>query len=114
MREIGVGLIGTGFMGRAHAFAYRAVPGIFPGSLRPALQAVADVDGAAAENAARRFGFRRAMTDWRALVADPEVEIVSVTAPNRCIARWRWRRSPRASTSTAKNRWRRRPRKRGR
>jgi len=33
MRDIGVGVIGTGFMGKAHSFAYRAVAGIFPGGL---------------------------------------------------------------------------------
>ena len=38
MREIGVGIIGTGFMARAHALAYRAVAGVFPDSLRPVLQ----------------------------------------------------------------------------
>jgi predicted dehydrogenase len=82
MREIGIGLIGTGFMGKAHAFAYRAVAGIYPDSLRPVLQIVADVNGPAAEKAASQFGFRRSLTDWRALVADPEVEIVSITTPN--------------------------------
>ena len=44
MRDIGVGVIGTGFMGKAHSFAYRAVAGIFPGSLRPVLQSVADIN----------------------------------------------------------------------
>src|SRR3954468_20611489 len=82
MREIGIGLIGTGFMGKAHAFAYRAVAGIYPDSLRPVLRAVADVNGPAAEKAASQFGFRCSLTDWRALVADPEVEIVSITTPN--------------------------------
>ena len=82
MREIGVGIIGTGFMGRAHAMAYRAVAGIFADSLRPVLQTVADVNGVAAEKAAAQFGFRRWRQDWRMLVEDPEVEIVSITTPN--------------------------------
>jgi predicted dehydrogenase len=82
MREIGVGIIGTGFMGRAHALAYRAVAGVFPDSLRPVLQVVADTNAAAAENAAQQFGFRRWRTDWRELVSDPSVEIVSITTPN--------------------------------
>src|SRR5581483_6764129 len=81
-RDIGVGVIGTGFMGKAHSFAYRAVAGIFPGSLRPVLQSVADINEDAAEQAARQFGFRRWRTDWRALVDDPDVEVVSITAPN--------------------------------
>mgnify|MGYP000950772222 CR=1 FL=1 len=83
MREIGVGVIGTGFMGKAHTFAYRAVAGIFPGSLQPVLHCVADIDQAAAAGAAAQLGFRRATTDWRDLVADPLVEIVSITSPNK-------------------------------
>src|SRR4051794_9245505 len=81
MREIGIGLIGTGFMGKAHAFAYRAVAGIYPDSLRPVLQAVADVNGPAAEKAASQFGFRRSLADWRVLVADPEVEMYALLHP---------------------------------
>src|SRR5258707_858877 len=82
MRDIGVGVIGTGFMGKAHSFAYRAVAGIFPGSLRPVLQSVADINGGAAEQAAKQFGFLRWRTDWRALVEDPDIEVVSITTPN--------------------------------
>jgi predicted dehydrogenase len=82
MREIGVGVIGTGFMGKAHSFAYRAVAGIFPGSLRPVLQSVADINGRAAEQAAKQFGYLRQRTDWRNLVEDQEIEIVSITTPN--------------------------------
>jgi predicted dehydrogenase len=80
--EIGVGIIGTGFMGRAHATAYRAAPAIFPLARRPVLEIVADSDAAGAERAHRAFGFRRVTTDWRALIADPAVAIVCITAPN--------------------------------
>jgi predicted dehydrogenase len=82
MRDIGVGLIGTGFMGRAHAIAYQAVAGIFPDSLKPELIAVADVDGPAARRAASQFGFQRGETDWHRLIADPAIEIISITTPN--------------------------------
>jgi len=82
MRDIGIGVIGTGFMGKAHATAYRAVSGLFPGNLTPVLQAVADIDGRAAQAAAQQYGFQRALTNWRDLVADPAVEIVAITTPN--------------------------------
>src|SRR6516164_1886097 len=82
MRDIGVGIIGTGFMGRAHGLAYRAVSGIFPTTLRPVLEIVADNNGEAAERACRQLGFKRATADWRTLVADPAIEIVSITTPN--------------------------------
>jgi predicted dehydrogenase len=82
MAEIGVGIIGTGFMGKAHAIGYRAVAGLFPGVLRPRLEVVADVNERAAVEAAAQFGFRRHTPDWRDLVADPTVAIVSITTPN--------------------------------
>ncbi|HWA80248.1 MAG TPA: Gfo/Idh/MocA family oxidoreductase [Acetobacteraceae bacterium] len=81
MPDIGVGIIGTGFMGRAHAMAYRAVPGIFAPALRPVLEMIADSDAAGAERAFHAFGFRRMTTDWRALIADPSVSIVCITTP---------------------------------
>ena len=82
MRDIGVGIIGTGFMGRAHGLAYRAVSGIFPTTLRPVLEIVADNNGEAAERARRQLGFKRATPNWQELVADPAIEIVSITTPN--------------------------------
>ncbi len=82
MRDIGVGIIGTGFMGRAHALAYRAVAGIFPLELRPVLEVVADNDLGAGKRAHRQLGFKRVTGEWRELVHDPAVEIVSITTPN--------------------------------
>jgi predicted dehydrogenase len=82
MRDIGVGIIGTGFMGKAHAFAYRAVAGIFPVKLMPILEMVADNNVEAAERAYRQLQFTRMTADWKELVASPKVEIVSITTPN--------------------------------
>jgi predicted dehydrogenase len=82
MREIGVGVIGTGFMGKAHAMAYRAVSSHFPDGMRPVLQAVADNVAPAAEAAAAQFGFRTWHADWRAVIDDPAVGIISITTPN--------------------------------
>jgi predicted dehydrogenase len=82
MRDIGIGVIGTGFMGRAHALAYRAVSGIFPLELRPVLEIVADNNPEAGRKAHRQLGFKRMTEDWRELVTDPAIEIVSITTPN--------------------------------
>jgi predicted dehydrogenase len=82
MRDIGVGIIGTGFMGKAHAFAYRAVAGIFPTPIRPVLEIVADNNREAGERAHRQLGFKRMTANWRELVEDPAIEIVSITTPN--------------------------------
>lgn len=82
MRDIGVGIIGTGFMGKTHALAYRAVAGVFPEVPRPNLVAVADINEAAAHRAREQFGFARSTNDWRSLVSDPDIQIISITTPN--------------------------------
>jgi predicted dehydrogenase len=82
MTEIGIGLIGTGFMGQVHALAFNQVGPTFAPKLRPRLEVVADVDAGIAGHAAARYGFARSTDDWRGLVADPRVEIVAITSPN--------------------------------
>jgi predicted dehydrogenase len=81
-KELGIGLIGTGFMGKAHAFAYRAALAAFPDIPVPRLEMIADVDHGVASTAARQYGFARATSDWRALVSDPGIDVVSITTPN--------------------------------
>ncbi|GBQ86350.1 Gfo/Idh/MocA family protein [Asaia krungthepensis] len=80
-KSLRVGLIGTGFMGKAHALSYQAAGSVFDDISRPVLHAVADIDGARAEQFRNQFGFQKAMTEWRDLVADPEIDIVSITTP---------------------------------
>jgi predicted dehydrogenase len=82
MRDIGVGIIGTGFMGKAHGLAYRTVAGIFPLALKPVLEMVADNNAQAGERAYKQLGFKRVTDNWKELVADPKIEIVSITTPN--------------------------------
>ncbi len=81
-RELGIGLIGTGFMGKAHAFAYRAALAAFPDIPVPRLEMIADVDEASAAKAARQYGFARSSANWRDLVTDPRIDVVSITTPN--------------------------------
>lgn len=81
-KELGIGLIGTGFMGKAHAFAYRAAQAAFPDIPVPRLEMIADVDEALATRAAHQYGFARASGDWRVLVSDPRIDVVSITTPN--------------------------------
>ena len=82
MKEIGIGLIGTGFMGKAHAIAYRTALSAFPDIPAPRLVAVADVNADAAQKAAHQYGFETASGDWRQLIANPAVQAVSITTPN--------------------------------
>ena len=79
---IGVGLIGTGYMGKCHALAWTGVKAVFGNGPRPRLVHLAEVDASLAAQRADEFGFARSTGDWRELIADPEVEVVSVTTPN--------------------------------
>jgi predicted dehydrogenase len=74
-------LIGTGYMGKCHALAWGAVRAVFGDG--PAIRRVAlcEVEEGLARSRADAFGFETATADWKALVANPEVEIVSITAP---------------------------------
>ena len=81
MAEVGIGLVGSGFMGRCHALAFRAAPGLFDLPLVPRLEFLADIDQAAAQTAARALGFARATGDWRTLIDDPRVQLVDITTP---------------------------------
>lgn len=82
MKRLGIGLIGTGFTGRAHALAFRTVSGVFALPAQVELEMLADASQADAEQAARSRCFKRATADWMALVNDPAVDIVAITTPN--------------------------------
>src|SRR5262245_37727943 len=81
VREIRIGLIGAGFMGRAHTIAYREVAAVFDLPAAPLLELIAEIDQRTAATAARKLGFRRATDDWRQLVQDSAVDVVDITAP---------------------------------
>ncbi len=80
--SLGFGLIGSGFMGRAHALALSTVATVFDDVAPPRRVLVADADAAAADRAAHSLGFERATGDWQALVADPEIDVVDICTPN--------------------------------
>ncbi len=82
MKKVRIGLIGAGFMGKSHAVAFRNVPLVFSPSAEPVLELLAEVDEETARKAASALGFRRWSGDWRALVTDPEIDVVDITTPN--------------------------------
>ncbi|ATJ84694.1 Gfo/Idh/MocA family protein [Halomonas beimenensis] len=82
MKALNIGLIGTGFMGKAHAIALKAAPTVFSLPALPVCDLLAEVDDEMAARKARELGFARSTGDWRALVADPEVDVVDICAPN--------------------------------
>lgn len=81
--RLNIGLIGSGFMGQAHADAYRRAAMFYPDlPKRPHLYALADQDQAMAERHAAKLGAEKAYGDWRELVNDPQVDVVDITSPN--------------------------------
>lgn len=80
---IGVGLIGTGFMGKCHAMAWNAVRIAFGDAPEIRLVHLGEASAALAEQRAREFGFAKASGDWRAVIADAEVDVISLTTPNQ-------------------------------
>lgn len=80
---LGVGVIGAGWLGDVHARAWGRLRHHYSDlGVTPRFVAVADAVPGALEAAGAKHGFERAYGDWRELVADPDVEVVSVTAPN--------------------------------
>ncbi len=82
MEEIGIGLIGTGFMGKTHALAYRAVRAVMGDVPACRLELLCDTPAERVHQMAEQFGFARSTADWRALIADSKVDLVSITTPN--------------------------------
>jgi predicted dehydrogenase len=81
-RQIGVGVVGLGWMGRVHASSYRRVLEHFPDlGVVPRLVVAADVSAQRRVHA-ERVGFARTAQEWRAVVEDPAVDAVSITLPN--------------------------------
>ena len=81
MTQIGIGIVGGGYMGKAHAVAMAAVGAVFETALRPCLEMVCATSDASAERYRTAYGFNRATTDWRVLVSDPAVEAVIIASP---------------------------------
>jgi predicted dehydrogenase len=83
MRKLNVGMIGGGFMGKAHSLAYAGMPMFFwPAPAIPHRKAIADVSDAMAKEAADRYGFDSYYSDWRRLIEDPDIDIIDIVTPN--------------------------------
>ena len=83
LREIGVGMLGYAFMGKAHSNAFRKIGYMtWPPPLRPRLVAIAGRNEEAVAEAATRYGYERWTTQWQELVADPEIGLVDNLGPN--------------------------------
>jgi predicted dehydrogenase len=82
MKKLNVGLIGYGFMGRSHSNAYRQVGNFFELPYQPVLKLVAGRQEAAVKAFAAKWGYASCVTDWRALVERPDIDLVDICVPN--------------------------------
>ena len=82
-QRVGVGVIGFGWLGRAHTRSYARLPMLFgERTYDPELVICADPAPGVAGEAVAAFGFGRATEDWRRVVDDPAVDVVVIAAPN--------------------------------
>ena len=83
MKEIRIGLVGSGWMGKAHSSALAGAQMLFgPDYGVAAFEIVADANGEAAKAAQKKIGFKRMSTDWHDVVTDPNVDLVDIATPN--------------------------------
>jgi predicted dehydrogenase len=80
-RQLKVALIGYGFMGAAHSYAWQAATTAFELGAVPVLSVLCGRDRAAVELKASRFGFAEAATDWRTVVERDDIDVVDVCTP---------------------------------
>lgn len=81
-KPLNIGIIGYGFMGRAHSNAYAKVNHFFDLPMRPVLKAACGRDEAKVKAFAERWGYESIETDWRKLVERPDIDCVDICVPN--------------------------------
>ena len=82
MKQLRVGMVGYGFMGRAHSNAYKRLNDFFPVQHQIVLQAVCARNAEKARDFAANWGYGRVETDWRKLVAADDVDVIDICTPN--------------------------------
>ncbi|RME89684.1 MAG: gfo/Idh/MocA family oxidoreductase [Verrucomicrobia bacterium] len=82
MKQLRIGMIGYGFMGRAHSNAFRKVGNFFDLKYQPVLQAACGRDEAKVKAFAERWGYQSYETNWRKLIARDDIDVIDICAPN--------------------------------
>jgi predicted dehydrogenase len=81
-KPLNVGMIGYGFMGRAHSNAYAKVNHFFPLQHRPVLKAACARDAAKVKAFADTWGYESVETDWRKLIDRKDIDVIDICTPN--------------------------------
>ncbi len=82
MKQLNIGLVGYGFMGRAHSNAFRKVSNFFDSAYQPVLRAVCGRDAGKVKAFAERWGYESVETDWHRLVEREDIDVVDIACPN--------------------------------
>ena len=81
-KPLKIGLVGYGFMGRAHSNAFLQAPRFFETEYQPVLKAVCARDADRAKAFAANWGYESVETDWRALVDRKDIDMIDIASPN--------------------------------
>ncbi|PZO61467.1 MAG: dehydrogenase [Leifsonia xyli] len=76
-----IAMVGHGFMGAAHSQAWRTAPRFFDLGVEPEMAVIVGRDPERTETARAQYGWQSASTDWRAVVADPDIDVVDIVSP---------------------------------
>ncbi len=82
MQQIRVGMVGYKFMGKAHSHAYRDIPMFFPDVVHPVMQAICGRDAEGVSQAAKQFGWKEYVTDWKELIGRDDIDLIDINAPS--------------------------------
>ena len=80
-KEVGIGMIGYGMMGRAHSYAYTALPVMRRLPVKPTLVILSGRDREKVQQAATNYGFDTWTTEWRDVIKSPDVQVVDICTP---------------------------------
>ena len=81
--EIGIGMIGHAFMGKAHSNAWKQMPYIFwPPPMMPKLVEISGAHEDSLKESAKRYGFTGYTTEWKELVANEDIQVIDILTPN--------------------------------
>ena len=82
-KELRVGLVGCGFMGRTHSNAYRRLNNFFPVEHRAVLKVICDTNEPKAKTYQAAWGYERVETDWKNLLTAADIDLIDICVPNR-------------------------------
>ncbi len=80
-QRLRIAMVGHGFMGAAHSQAWRTAPRFFDLGVEPEMAVIVGRDPERTEAARVQYGWQSASTDWRAVVADPDIDVVDIVSP---------------------------------